>query len=421
MIAHLIAIGLLLICSAFFSGSETAFTSLSLVQIKELTDKRGKRGKLVKKLTDRPDLLLATILIGNNLVNIAASVLATKFTLDLFGNKAVSITTGVMTLLVLIFAEVTPKRIAIAYNDFISLHAARAINLLSIIFRPFILFISGLSSLITRMLRIKKRQHISMQAILHMVNMAESTGLVDTHKGRMVRNVFRFNDITIQSVMTHRTEVFSLDMNLTIGESINEITTSGYSRVPVYGTDPERIEGIVLVKDVTKYLAEGKTDYRLRDLMIEPIYVPHSKRVNEMFIQFKREKLNIAVVLDEYGGLAGIVTQEDIIEEILGDLYDENEIKENRKIEILDDGRYTIAADISLHQLNESLGIELPKRKYTKTLGGYIVEMMGYIPQPEETLHLPVGEFTIERVANNRITGVIFTPRREEETEEEAK
>ncbi len=411
MILQFITIVLLLGASAFFSGSETAFTSLSFVQIQELAKKRGKRGTLVKKLTNRPDILLTTILIGNNLVNIAASALATQVTLVLFGSKAISASTGILTLLVLIFAEVTPKQLAIAYNDFICLHAARIINLFSYIFRPFIIFISSFSNLITRILNAQKRQKISLDGILHMVNLAESIGLVDTYKSRMVRNVFRFNEITIQAIMTHRTDVFSLSMNEFIDESIKKIYENGFSRIPVYDNDPEEIEGIVLVKDVMKALADGQSNRKLREFMIPPVFVPQSKRVNEMFIQFKQVKLNIAVVLDEYGGLAGVVTMEDVIEEILGDLYDENEPQENGKIERVSPATFRISADISLHQLNESLGIKLPKRKYAKTLGGYLVEMAGHIPQIDETFDLTTGIFTIESMEKNRIDTVIYRPK----------
>lgn len=411
MLINIISIVLLLVCSAFFSGSETAFTSLSFVQIREIAEKRGKRGKIVQKLTGRPDILLTTVLIGNNLVNIAASALATKLALMIFGSRAISIATGVMTLLVLIFAEVTPKRIAIIYNDFISIHAARTINLLSYIFRPLIIFISFISSLITRLLRVKKKDYVTLEGILHMINLAESTGMVDTYKSRMVRNVFRFNDITVQAIMTHRTEVFSLDMNMSIEEAIDTIIRSGYSRIPVYSTDPEIIEGVVLVKELMRSLAEGKTDARLRDIMVEPIYVPQSKRVNEMFVQFKEVTLNIAVVLDEYGGLAGIVTLEDVIEEILGDLYDENEIQESNKIIKIEHNRYRIAADISLHQLNEWLGVKLSPRKYAKTLGGYLIEAAGHIPQTNEIVEISAGVFTVETVHRNRIETVIFSPK----------
>jgi CBS domain containing-hemolysin-like protein len=423
MIPQIIAICLLLVGSAFFSGSETAFTSLSIVQIKELSEKHGRRGKLVKKLTSRADILLTTILIGNNLVNIAASALATKLALTIFGDKAVSVATGVMTLLVLIFAEVTPKRLAITYNDYISLYAARLINVFSILFRPFIIFISSFSSLLTRILQVRKRPQVSLESILHMVNIAESTGMVDTYKTRMVRNVFRFNDISIQAVMTHRTEVFSLDMATPLDTAVPQIIESGFSRIPVYSGDPEQIEGVVLARDAMKQFIQGNGGrggtMRLREIMLEPIYVPQSKKINEMFIQFKQEKLNIAVVLDEYGGLAGIVTQEDVIEEILGDLYDEDERKEMRKVHQVKHNTYRISGDISLHQLGETLGIKLHKRKYAQTLGGYLVEAFGHIPGEGESIQLPVGTFTIESVEKNRISWVIFRPEVTENIEDQ--
>ncbi|TFG63165.1 MAG: HlyC/CorC family transporter [Spirochaetales bacterium] len=412
----LILIGLVLL-SAFFSATETAYTSLSIFQIHELETKRGKRGKLIKKLTSRPDILLPTVLIGNNLVNISASAMATELTIRLFGNKAIGITTGILTLVILIFGEVTPKRLAIMYNEFMVLHTARFIFALSILFRPFVYVIGGVSSLINKLARGGKRTHISIEGLLQMINLAESMGVLENYETQVVKNVFRFDDITVQAIMTHRMEVFSLDMGLTVDDALEAVNEKGFSRIPVWEEEPENIVGIVLVKDIMKLKPEGRRDVCLKDIMKKPIFVPVSKKVNEVFTQFKREKLDMAIVIDEYGGLAGIVTREDIIGEILGDLYDQHEENGSGKIKELSENEYLIEADISLHQLSDRIGLSLPPGRYAQTLGGFLMGTLGRIPQKEETFTIKQGTFHIESIGKNRIFLVRFTFRKAGEGE----
>ena len=410
MILKIVFLVLLILASGVFSSTETAFTSLSVVQLQELETKRGKRGKLVKKLASRTDLLLTTILIGNNLVNIGASALATQLTIQLFGNQAVGIMTGILTFIILIFAEVTPKRIAIVYNDFLSLHAARFILFLSWVLRPFVWLIGLISNSIARLFRAEQRMKLTLQGILHMINLGEHLGIVERYETKMVRSVFRINDITVQAVMTHRTEVFSLEMNEEIGTVIDTIIDAGFSRIPVYDTEPEMISGIVLVRDIMRELARGDASTMLKDIMIKPIMVPQSKMVNEMFSQFSREKLNMAVVLDEYGGLAGIITVEDVIEEIFGDIYDEHELAGEKKIKRQKNGEILIAADISLHQLSEQINLQLQSERFAKTLGGYLINLMDHIPVTGEKIEITSGVFIIDQVDKNRIVQVRYIP-----------
>jgi putative hemolysin len=410
MILKLVFLFLLILASGVFSSTETAFTSLSIVQLQELETKRGKRGKLVKRLASRPDILLTTILIGNNLVNIGASALATQITIQTFGNQAVGIMTGVLTFIILIFAEVTPKRIAIVYNDAVSLYAARFILFLSWLLRPIVWLIGLISNSITRLFRAEKRIKITLQGILHMINLGEHLGIVERYETKMVRSIFRINDITVQAVMTHRTEVFSLEMNEKITDVIEKIIDAGYSRIPVYDTEPETIAGIVLVRDIMKEFARRRETAQLKDIMIKPIVVPQSKMVNEMFSQFSREQLNMAIVLDEYGGLAGVVTVEDIIEEIIGDIYDEHETNNEVKIRRQKNGEIIIAADISLHQLYESINLQLQSERYAKTLAGYLTNAVDHIPVRGEEIEIDEGSFIIEEVSKNRIVQVRYIP-----------
>src|SRR6056297_2567152 len=409
---ELISIFFLIVLSAIFSSTETAYTSLSFIQVQSLVKHNGKAGKLVEKLSSRPDTLLTTILIGNNLVNIAASAVATQFTVRVFGNQVVGIMTGVLTLIILIFAEVTPKQLAIIRSEKLALRMAFPIQVLSIVLFPFIKLIGFVSSAITHLFTPTIKAHTSLDGILHMVHLAEREGVVENYETRMVKSVFRFNDTQVQTIMTHRTDVFSLEADTPIKDVLTEITKEGYSRIPVYDDDdnPEYIVGILLVRDMMRAIAEDRGDIPIREIMTKPLFVSETRRVNELFFLFKREKLNIAVVMDEYGGLAGIVTLEDVAEELFGELYDENEIQGWEKITPLEDNSFRITGDTSLHQIEDRFGIIFEHSKYVQTVGGLLVEHIGTIPVENQKIETPKGTFIVENLRRKRIETVIFTP-----------
>ena len=410
MILQLAAILALILLSATFSSSETAFTSLSTYQVEEIAHNRGKSGRMVRHLSNRPDTLLTTILIGNNLVNIAASAIATQFTIQLFGNQAIGIMTGVLTLIILIFAEVTPKQLAIIHNEVLSLRMAYPIYILSLILYPAIKLIGMVSLVISRFFSRGEKRRISLEGILHMVHLAESEGVVENYETRMVKSVFRFNDTQVQTIMTHRTDIFSLEESERVSDVLEEITRHGYSRIPIYSDNPEHVTGILLVRELMKHIAEGNTDIPLRELATPPIFVSETRRVNELFFLFKKEKLNLAVVMDEYGGLAGIVTLEDVAEELFGEIYDENEKQGWEKVTSLGEGRYRLTGDTSLHQIKDRFGIEIEHSKYVQTIGGFLIEYLGALPIKNQKISTPHGTFKIESVKKKRIESVIFRP-----------
>jgi len=411
VIVQLLVIFCLISLSAIFSSSETAYTSLSYLQLRDIVKKHGHTGRLVEQLSEHPNILLTTILIGNNLVNIAASAIATQLTIELFGNQAVGIMTGVLTLVILIFAEVTPKQLAILHNDKIALRMAYPIKVLSIILFPVIKLIGYFSSAISSFFTPEKKARISLEGILHMVHLAEREGVVENYETRMVKSVFRFNDTQVQTIMTHRTDVFSLEADLPLDKVLKEITKRGFSRIPVYDDNPEYIVGILLVRDMMKSLAQGSGGILIRDIMTEPIFVSETRKVNELFFLFKKEKLNIAVVMDEYGGLAGIVTLEDVAEELFGELYDENEIQGWEKITSLGDNRYRITGDTSLHQLTDRFAVSFEHSKYIQTVGGLLIEYLGAIPEENQKINTTNGDFIVESLRKKRIATAIFIPR----------
>ncbi|MDA3941518.1 MAG: hemolysin family protein [Spirochaetia bacterium] len=407
MLFEIILIIILLFLSGVFSATETAYTSLSVVQIQELAPDYDKKGKMVKFLSKRPDILLSTILIVNNLVNIAASSIVANVTIQTYGSQGLAISTGLLTLVVLIFAEVTPKQIAIVHNEKIALFMAYPVRWVSWILLPVIKFIGFISSLITHLVGGEKKK-LSLEGILYMVSIAEGQGVVETYETRMIKNVFRFNDTLVQAIMTHRTEVFSLNKNTSIGDALVKISEKGYSRIPVYNNDPEEINGIVLVKNLMANYHAGKSNLKLKDIMLKPLYISGTRKVNELFYTLKNQKLNIAIVKDEYGGLAGIVTMEDITEELFGELYDEHEKHERDKISALRDGSYRVMGETTIHQIEDRLGLELPTGKYAQTLAGYLVEYLGNIPVKNQRIETPFGVFQIESIKRNRINSVIL-------------
>lgn len=421
MYLHLAVLVALILLSAFFSGAETAFTALSILQVERLQAEKGVRGKMIAKLARRPDILLGTVLIGNNLANISASALATEITIRTIGNQAVGYVTGILTLVILIFAEITPKRVAIIYNETICLHTVRLVTFLSYLFRPLIWVIGAVSSLITRFRTSRRRINLTLEGLLHMVNLAESMGVVATQETRMVRSVFRFNDLPVQAIMTHRTQVFSLEMGKTIAEALPEISERGFSRIPVYDEHPEKIEGIVHVKDILGELSAGRSSTRLKEIMIHPLFLSTSRKINEVFAHFKREHCSMAIIMDEYGGLAGIVTEEDITEEVLGELHEENEEIGWEKITPIENGAYRILGTTPLYQVNDFFGTSLKQNRYAQTLGGYLAEYLGRFPAEHEEIVVPKARFIIEKVANNRIVSIRCVPLAGEEEHEEAK
>lgn len=369
---------------------------------------RGKKGILVYDLMGRPNHLLSTILIGNNLMNIAASALATHITIRLFGSAAVGIMTGVLTLIMLVFAEITPKQVALANNEFISLHTARVLYILSRILMPLIVVLGGFSRLAARVGGGEKRRHLTMEGLLHIIRHAENAGILEQYKSRAMKNLFRFSDIPVSAVMTHRTDVVSLDQTTPIREALKIVGETGHSRIPVYDRDPEHIVGVIVTQDLIRTIAEPERP--IKAIMMDPMFVPEYRRIDQAMNQILQAKLNLAIVLDEYGGLSGIVSLEDILEEIIGEIYDEHEPREGSKIIPLGENRYSIRADIPLSVINDFLPVPLKTRNSdVHTLGGYIGEILGRIPGRSERIRTVAGEFTVTRIKKNRLIELTWT------------
>lgn len=404
------ALAALLLLSAFFSGTETAYTSLSASQIQDIKLKHPRRGKTVAHLTDHPDVLLTAVLIGNNLANIGASTLAADITSRIFGRGALSITTGLLTLFVLIFGEVTPKQLAIMHNEFWALHTARLIHTMTVVLRPIIFFVSAVSRLITNLTRGTSKRDMNLETILSMVRHGEMIGVVESFKGRMVKSLFKLKDIPVSAILTHRTQVVSLEKQTNIEAAFETCLNSGFSRFPVYDKDPEIIIGIALFRDISAAYKRGLESNPVKSIMLEPVFVSENRKIEEIFHTLKTESLNMLIVLDEYGGLAGIVTMEDVIEEMLGEIYDENEMILGEKIIQLHNGEYRVFADTPLYQFNEFFQTGFQENNEAKTIGGMLTDQIGSIPTAHQIIEMDKGRFIIERMARKHIISLRFRP-----------
>lgn len=395
----------MLVASAFFSSTETAYTSLSRAEAKAAA---GVSGRMVRRLLRSPDRLLATILIGNNLANIGAAAAVTLATQRLFGESAVSAASGILTLVVLIFCEVTPKRVAIVNDLRIARLVAWPMFLLGILLYPVVLLVLGVSSLITRFFTRGGKKPPSLNAILHMVIEGESAGVVKGYESRMVKSVFRLDDVPIRAIMTHRMDVVSVGRDTPVEDAVNRILDSGFSRIPVRGPENERIAGVVLAKDIMRELAVGRRDTPVSAIMKDPIYVPETHKANQVFRRFQKERLKIAIVIDEYGGFAGIVTLEDIAEEVFGEIYDETDEIDADAIVRISPRTYRIAAEATVARVADSLDIALPESRLEQTLGAYFVEQLGHLPAEREVVAVSGVRLTAARVDRHRVEEIIM-------------
>ncbi|PKL08213.1 MAG: hypothetical protein CVV51_10160 [Spirochaetae bacterium HGW-Spirochaetae-7] len=413
MNASIVGVVLCLVFSALFSAGETAFTSLTVFQI-ETMKKRKVGGAVVERLARKPDELLATILIGNNVVNISASALATQWAIERWGDWVLGLVTGVLTLVVLIFGEVTPKRVAITHNESVASALAPMLLVCTWLFKPFVLLVNALSSLITRFFGETRPDAVSMDTMVQMMSIAEHLGVIDYAKSRMVKNVFRLGATMVQAVMTHRIDVFSLDSATSADDACRLASDAAVSRVPVYEGESENIVGVVSIRDAVVEVLAGRGGQPVSGFMADPLFVLPNKTVSDMFALFKKRKDTFAVVIDEYGGLAGIVTIRDIVEEIVGEIYEDSEEASRERVEKRPDGSYLVSGDAPLSVLAEISGGEPPNLPYVQTVAGYVAWSLDRIAVPGDVADTPLGTFTVTVVEANRVERAVYRPGRKE-------
>ncbi|MBO7431054.1 MAG: HlyC/CorC family transporter [Spirochaetia bacterium] len=396
---------ILLILSAFFSGSETAFTSLSPFQVDKLAENSGYRGKILKQLYEKQNIFIATVLICNNLVNIGLSAFVTNYTIKIWGDDFLGAVTGALTLLVLIFGEVTPKNIAMTWNEPISLFIAPIFRVLSVILYPLIVVINACSSFVTRLVGNREKEQLSTEMIYSLISTAANQGLVKDYERRMTRGVFNMGHTTVKNIMTHRTDVVSMNQDDEMQDLIAEVDKHQFARYPIYSGDKENITGMVRSSKIVNEIRKGNLTRKIKEIKERPLFVQETRKISDVFRQMKKENMHFAVVLDEYGGLSGIVTLDDIVNSILGDI-DNATFSETERIEKISDKEYLIYGEAPITSVTDTLGITLPWDDRLKTIGGLITKKLARIPVAGEKVTLGKYTFTIEEASDRQVLKV---------------
>nr|WP_177296341.1 hemolysin family protein [uncultured Blautia sp.] len=410
---QLIVLLILLLLSAFFSSAETAMTTVNKIYIMSLVNEGNKRAKTLQKIIDNPGKLLSTILIGNNIVNLSASSLATSWTTRVLGNAFVGIATGILTLLVLLFGEITPKTMATLYAERLSMAYAPVIYFLMKVLTPVIFIVNRLSNGILYILRIDpkgKQSTMTEQELRTIVDVSHEDGVIESEEKKMIYNVFDFGDSRAKDVMVPRIDMSFIDVNATYEELMESFKEDGYTRYPVYEDSTDNIIGTINMKDLL--LWDPKEHFSIRNILRKPYFTYEHKSTAALLMEMKQYSVNFVIVLDEYGATAGMITMEDLLEEIVGEIRDEYDADEVEDMqEIVPDREYTAQGSAKLDDLNEALGLKLVSEDYD-SIGGYIIEKLDSFPGQGESYVTEDGvKLVVDATEKKRIEAVhIYIP-----------
>lgn len=377
IVSDIFLLVVLIILSGIFSASETALTSFRSTYLEEIEWKHPKEAVLLRKWLKYPNEILTGMLLGNNIVNILASSIATALTLNIMGNNSTSIliATIVMTVVILIFGEITPKIIAKNNSVLISRFVITPMHILSVITKPIVFILMGISKIIGRLFGIEIKDEalmITEKDIISFVNVGEAEGIIEEGEKEMIHSIFEFGETSAKEVMTPRTSMYSIEATKTIEEVWDELLETGFSRIPVYEETIDDVIGILYVKDILNSVKRGETEKQIKEFVRVPYFVPETKSIIEILKEFQLKKVHIAMVLDEYGGVVGLVTIEDLIEEIVGEIRDEFDQEEEETVIKISETEYLIDAMIDIETLNKELSLDLPISEDYESLGGLI-------------------------------------------------
>lgn len=416
-----IAILICLILSGFFSGAEIAFFSITESRLQTMVEEKRRAAKLALYLRQNPQRLLSTILIGNNVVNLAAASLVSVVTYQYFGSEGVAVATGVLTIIVLLFGEIVPKTLC-------AKHAPMAVQILShpiywveklfspilYLLEPFILKMTGGRGLTV--------PFVTEEELLIMLEAGGKAGVLETEEVKMIKNVFEFTDLTAEDVMTPRNYMFGLNGELTLGEAKEDLFKATYSRIPVYQDNLDNVTGILYRHQALKELAQGNDITRLKDLARPPLFVPEAKPADDLLKQFQQEKRHIAMVVNEFGGVIGLVTTEDLLEEVVGEILDETDITEEL-IKRIGKNQILVSGRTEVRKINEFLKVELDEEEQN-TISGLIQQELGHIPSVGEELQADGCRLIVRDADEKSIKSVqiqkveVATPETHEESTE---
>ena len=434
MLSQLIILAVLIFLNAFFAASEIAFISLNDTKIEKQAKDGNKKAKQIEKMLKTPSKFLATIQIGITL----AGFLSSAFASDTFAEKlapilfqcmpffslgvwkSISIIIIILSFFTLVFGELVPKRLAMKNYEKIAFGTIGIIRAISIITSPFVKFLTLVTNSISKLFGVgeNEEESVTEEEIKMMVDQGEEKGTIKEEEKELINNVFEFNDITASEIMKHRKDIFAVDINISNDELMEELSKEEYrySRIPVYDETIDEIKGILYIKDVLKNI--GKKNFKVKNVVKDAYFVSQTRLINEVFKELQKNKMQIAIIIDEYGGTAGLITMEDILEELVGDIYDEYD-KEEKEFEKIDENTYIIVGSMPIYDVNKLLNANIPEGDYD-TLSGFLQEKLGRIPEEEENPIIETKEVTykIEKYEDKRILKVKACKNNEKQIEE---
>jgi len=397
MINQIIVLIVLLFLSGFFSSAETALFSISRTKARHLAKNNNKAFILIRQMKDDPHRLLSTVLIGNNVVNVGAAALATSIAIHYFTNYAVGVATGVMTFLILVFGEVLPKSIATRNNVLIARMTIYPIYWFSVICYPILIFLNFIPKLTGK---IKKTPTVTEEELMTFVEVVEEEGEIKEEEKELIHNIFEFDDTNASEIMTPRGDMFVIDAD--DKPNFEKIIESGFTRIPVIEGDVDHIIGILNIKDLFLHIITSDNNIDVRTIMTLPYFVPENKKLDKLLHQFKKRKHHLAIVVDEHGGVSGLITLEDALEELVGEISDETDKEEPHivKHKVKD---WIVLGKSDIDEINDIIGMEIPESKDYDTFSGYVLNTIGRIPVEKEQITLGNFIVTVEEMDGNRI------------------
>ena len=407
MFNQIIILIILLFLSGFFSSAETALFSISKAKARHLAKQKGRANALIKKMKDDQHKLLATILIGNNVVNVGASALATAITINIVSSNAVGITTGIMTLLILIFGEIFPKSIATRNNILIARLVIFPIYWLSIIFFPIIVFLNFIPRLTGK---IKGKPKITEEELMTFVEVVEEEGEIGKEEKEFIHNIFEFDDTNASEIMTPRGDMFVIEADKKL--KIEDIVKPGFTRIPVIEEDIDHVIGILNIKDLFMRQSACEETIDVRKIMRRPYFIPEYVKLDSLLHQFKKRKDHLAIVVDEHGGVSGLITLEDALEEIVGEISDETDKYEPHITRTKKD-EWIVLGKTDIDEVNEKILMNIPDLKEYDTFSGYVLDQIERIPQEKEEIQMGGFTVTVKEMEGNRIKKYIVKKTRD--------
>ena len=436
MLSQLIILAILIFLNAFFAASEIAFISLNDTKIEKQAKDGNKKAKQIEKMLKTPSKFLATIQIGITLAGFLSSAFASDtfaeklapilfqcmpfFSLGVWKSISIIIITIILSFFTLVFGELVPKRLAMKNYEKIAFGTIGIIRAISIITSPFVKFLTLVTNSISKLFGVgeNEEESVTEEEIKMMVDQGEEKGTIKEEEKELINNVFEFNDITASEIMKHRKDIFAVDINISNDELMEELSKEEYrySRIPVYDETIDEIKGILYIKDVLKNI--GKKNFKVKNVVKDAYFVSQTRLINEVFKELQKNKMQIAIIIDEYGGTAGLITMEDILEELVGDIYDEYD-KEEKEFEKIDENTYIIVGSMPIYDVNKLLNANIPEGDYD-TLSGFLQEKLGRIPEEEEKPIIETKEVTykIEKYEDKRILKVKACKNNEKQIEE---